>query len=226
MEITSVKKISVFFLILVASSAAFAESRYITDRLEVTMRSGESNQHKILRMLRSGAKLELLQTNEESGYSHIRTADGMQGWVITRYLENLPSARDRLAMTEKQLARIKADNKSLSDKLAALTREHNQLRSESTQLSAQHRKQSDEVTRIKTISANALALDSENATLREQTRQLERDQQALQLENDSLKDRSDRDWFIVGAGVIVLGMIIGLIIPKIRWKKKSDWSSL
>ncbi len=220
------KKIFIFFLMSVATTAAYAETRYITDRLEVTMRSGESNQHKILRMLGSGTALELIQTNPDSGYSQIRTADGAEGWVITRYLEQQRSARDRLATTAKQLARIKAENKTLNDKLAQLTQQNRELTSTTTKLSAENEKQSKEFTRVRNISSNALALDSENTTLREQTRQLERSHQALQLENDSLKDRSDRDWFIVGAGVILLGMIIGLIIPKIRWRKKSDWSSL
>ena len=220
------KKTAIFFLILAASSSAYAETRYITDKLEITMRSGESNQHKILRMLSSGTPLEVLQTNPDSGYSQVQTPNGMQGWVITRYLDQLPSARDRLAKTQKQLARIKNENKALNDKLAQLTQDYNQLKASASKVSAENKKQSEEVTRIRTISANALALDSENATLREQTRQLERSHQALQLENDSLKDRSDRDWFIVGGGVILLGMVIGLIIPRIRWRKKSDWSSL
>jgi len=222
-----VKKIVIFLLITAASATSYAETtRYITDRLEITMRSGESNQHKILRMLGSGTKLELIQTNADSGYSQVRTSDGAQGWVITRYLERQRSARERLAANEKQLARIKSENKVLNEKLAQLTSQNNTLTSKTNKLSAENEKQSKEFARVRSISSNALTLDSENTTLREQTRQLERAHQALQLENDSLKDRSDRDWFIVGSGVILLGMIIGLIIPKIRWRKKSDWSSL
>ncbi len=221
------KKIIIFLLISVATTAAYAEStRYITDRLEITMRSGESNQHKILRMLSSGTQLELIQTNTDSGYSQVRLQGGSQGWVITRYLEQQRSARDRLAANEKQLARIKSENRALNDKFAELTRKHNALNSKTNKLSADNEKQSKEFARVRSISSNALTLDSENRSLREQTRQLERAHQALQLENGSLKDRSDRDWFIVGSGVILLGMMIGLIIPKIRWRKKSDWSSL
>lgn len=190
------------------------------------MRSGESNQHKILRMLGSGTALELIQSNPDSGYSQVRLADGSQGWVITRYLEQQRSARERLASAEQQLARLKAENSALNEKLSQFTKENSELKATTSKLSAANEKQSREFTRVKNISSNALALDSENATLREQSRQLERSHQALQLENDSLKDRSDRDWFIVGAGVILLGMILGLIIPKIRWRKKSDWSSL
>jgi len=221
-----VKKTAIFFLMWVAATTASAETRYITDRLEVTMRSGESSQHKILRMLGSGTALELIQTNSESGYSQVSTRGGMQGWVITRYLEQQSSARDRLVTTEKKLARFKSENIALNEKLTQLTRDNSELNSTTSKLSAANKKQSKEFTRVRNISANALALDSENGELRKQTRQLERSRQALQLENDSLKDRSDRDWFIVGGGVILLGMIIGLIIPKIRWRKKSDWSSL
>jgi len=221
-----VKKIIIFLLISISSTALYAETRYITDSLEITIRSGESNQHKILRMLKSGTALELLHTNPDSGYSQVRTSDGTEGWVITRYLEQQPSAQERLTTSEKQLARIKSENKTLNDKLTKLTRQHNILSSKTKKLSADNEKQSKEFARVRSISSNALTLDSENTSLREQTRQLERAHQALQLENDSLKDRSDRDWFIVGSGVILLGMMIGLIIPKIRWRKKSDWSSL
>jgi len=222
-----VKRIVIFLLISVATTATYAEStRYITDRLEITMRSGESNQHKILRMLSSGTQLELIQTNSDSGYSQVRIKDGSQGWVISRYLEQQRSARERLVANEKQLARIKSENRTLNDKFTELSRKHNALNNKTTKLSADNEKQSKEFARVRRISSNALTLDSENTSLREQTRKLERAHQALQLENDSLKDRSERDWFIVGSGVILLGMMIGLIIPKIGWRKKSDWSSL
>ena len=54
---------------------------------------------------------------------------------------------------------------------------------------------------------------------------LERQLQTVQQENQSLKDRTARDWFMVGAAVVLLGIIIGLIIPKIRFRKKSSWDT-
>ena len=50
--------------------------------------------------------------------------------------------------------------------------------------------------------------------------------ESTELKKAGLKDRTARDWFMVGAGVVILGMIIGLIIPRIRWRKKSSWDSL
>jgi SH3 domain protein len=54
---------------------------------------------------------------------------------------------------------------------------------------------------------------------------LERQLQTVQQENETLKDRTARDWFMVGAAVILLGIIVGLIIPKIRFRKKSSWDT-
>ena len=73
--------------------------------------------------------------------------------------------------------------------------------------------------------ASALAIDSENKDLKSRLVSLERQLQTVQQENESLKDRTARDWFMVGAAVVLLGIIIGLIIPKIRFRKKSSWDT-
>jgi SH3 domain protein len=41
-----------------------------------------------------------------------------------------------------------------------------------------------------------------------------------------LQDSSNREWFLTGAGVIIIGILIGLIAPRLRPKKKSGWDSL
>lgn len=211
-------------LLAAAAGAIAAPLRYVTDQLEITLRSGESTQHQILRMVPSGTPVEMLEENEESGYSRVRMPDGTEGWVITRYLDRMPSGRARLAKAEEELA-------SLRDQLERLQQENRQLRNQNTELGGQVDQLDEaksglerEVARIQRASASALAIDEENRTLKTRLRGLERDYQILQQENEALKDHTARDWFIVGAGVVLLGIAIGLLIPKIRWRKKSDWS--
>jgi len=48
-----VKRI-LFFISLLGSVSAFAETAYITDQLKITLRSGESTTHKVVRMPPSG----------------------------------------------------------------------------------------------------------------------------------------------------------------------------
>ena len=49
---------------LIAGAPALAESRYVTDDLEVTLRQGESTGHRIISMLKSGTQVEVLSTNK------------------------------------------------------------------------------------------------------------------------------------------------------------------
>ena len=47
----------------------------------------------------------------------------------------------------------------------------------------------------------------------------------LKQENRELENDSDQKWFMIGAGVTLVSLFIGLIIPNIRWRKKDSWSS-
>jgi SH3 domain protein len=92
-------------------------------------------------------------------------------------------------------------------------------------MDSDYRKASQELAEIKRTASSALAIDSENKDLKSRLVALERNLQTLQQENENLKDRTARDWFMVGAGVVLLGIIAGLIIPRIRWRKKSSWDT-
>ncbi len=105
-------------LSLILTGGAFAETRYVSDKLEITMRSGKSTSHGIVRMLRSGTPVEVLETDNKTGYSHIRTRSGKEGWVLSRFLMNAQAARDRLATAEKKLAELELENRKMKTSLA------------------------------------------------------------------------------------------------------------
>jgi len=220
------KKLLLIFIITNASIAGAQTMRYVTDQLEITMRSGKSTQHQVIRVLPSGTPLELLEVDTESGYSRVRSPQGIEGWVISRYLDNLPSGRERLVEAEKKLANLNIENNRLQENIKQLTTDKNALEKEKQTLTKENHRLDQELTRIRQTAASALAIDSENKSLKERFNTVERNYQTVQQENEVLKDRSDRDWFVVGAGVILLGIGIGLVIPKIRWRRKSSWDSL
>jgi SH3 domain protein len=219
-----VNKVLVFIsLFIVLSGNVLAETRYVSDRLEITMRSGKSTSHGITRMLRSGTPLEVLDTDKKTGYSHVRTSSGTEGWVLSRFLMNGAAARDRLTAAEKKLAELELENRKMSTAMQAARAEKSSLQKEQNSLAGEHRKVSQELSEIRRTASSALAMDSENKELKSRVVALERNLQTLQQENESLKDRTARDWFMVGAAVVLLGIIVGLIIPRIRWRKKTSW---
>ena len=218
------KQLILFILALVLGTNALAETRYVSDKLEITMRSGKGNHFNIIRMLSSGTPVEVLEVDKDSGYTRVR-AYGKEGWVLTRYLMSSQAARDRLADTEKQLAEMELEKRKLETAMAQMTESKNELSSQLTTLDTAHRKTSQELAEIKRTASSALALDSENKELKGRVVGLERQMQTLQQENEGLRDRTARDWFMVGAGVVLLGIIVGLVIPRIRWRRKSSWDT-
>jgi SH3 domain protein len=203
---------------------AMAETKYISDQLEVTLRSGKSTSHSIIRMLRSGTPVEVLDQDKDSGYTLVR-AQGKEGWVLTRYLMTRPVARDQLAEAQKKLAELELANRKMTTAMQALTQEKGSIEKDRSSMEENYRKTSQELAEIKRTASSALAIDSENKDLKSRLVALERNMQTLQQENESLKDRTARDWFMVGAGVLLLGILAGLIIPRIRWRKKSSWDT-
>ena len=210
-------------LFLVMAGNAAAETRYISDRLEITMRSGKGTKFGITRMLRSGTPVEVLDIDKASGYSQIRTKSGKEGWVLSRFLMRGRAARDQLTTAEKNLAELELANNKMMANIKTLTQEKKLLEASLSDLDGESRNVSQELAEIKRTASSALALNTENKNLKGRVVSLEREMQTLNQENESLKDRTARDWFMVGAAVILLGIITGLIIPRIRFRKKSSW---
>jgi SH3 domain protein len=216
---------AIAILFLATAGNALAESRYVSDKLEITMRSGKGNSYSITRMLGSGTQVEVLEIDKSAGYTKVRTKSGKEGWVLSRYLMRSQAARDRLAAAEKKLAELELEKRKLETAMASLSEEKNALNSTLASLEGDSRKVSQELTEIKRTASSALAIDSENKDLKSRVVSLERELQTVQQENEGLKDRTARDWFMVGAAVVLLGIIVGLIIPRIRWRKKSSWDT-
>jgi SH3 domain protein len=220
------KRIAVAIGMLILTNLSVAETLYISDRLEVPMRSGTTNQHRIVRMLASGTQVTALQVDKEAGYTKVQTSDGREGWVLSRYLMKIPAARDRLATAEKKLADIEIRSRQRATELTETQTEKGGLEKELASLKDENRKIGQQLAEIQRTASSALAIDAENKELKSRLMSMERGQQALQQENEALKDRTARDWFMVGAGVVLLGIIVGLILPKIRFRKRSSWDTL
>jgi SH3 domain protein len=219
-------RLTFLFLLLLLASAASAQTRYVSDRLEVTLRTGTSTQHSIIRMLPSGARLEVLETDGASGYSRVRAADGTEGWVLTRYLMEQPAARDRLAAAQQRLESLNARVADLSAELEVLSGERALLETERSGLEAELAEHRQELDRIRRVSASAVELDRANRDLRTRLAAAEQSGDTLRAEIAELKRNTQRDWFLAGAGVLVLGLVLGFVLPRLKWRRRSRWGDL
>ncbi|MGI9291396.1 MAG: TIGR04211 family SH3 domain-containing protein [Gammaproteobacteria bacterium] len=212
------------FFQLISTPAVFAEDRWVTDEFEIMMRSGASNKQRIIKQLKSGTKLELLQANDESGFSEVRLPSGDQGWVLTRYLRTTPTAKKRLPDLEGRLENSASQNRELRKEIDELKNEKQELQAELADLQGSNRSLQERVERITRLSSGTIQVDEENQLLKQQLTDIQSTVSALEVDNSRLASRSDREWFLVGGGVLVLGLLLGLVLPRISWKKKDSWS--
>jgi uncharacterized protein YgiM (DUF1202 family) len=70
--------------IMTSGNVLAATQKYITDEFEVTMRSGTSTANEILRMLKSGEAVTVLEEDLDSKYSLVEIEDGRKGYVRYR----------------------------------------------------------------------------------------------------------------------------------------------
>ncbi len=220
------KKLLILSFLLAWGTAA-ADTRYITDRFKVTMRSGESATHKIVRMLTSGTAVEVMSENPATGYSQIRTGTGKTGYVLTRQLMPQAGARDRLARAEVRLKELQEEPGKLSAKLARLQEKHQQLNTAHKKLQGQKKGLERELETLRRTAANAIRISNERNELRSSVKTLTRDLEDVKQENRDLHNQTAQNWFMIGAGVIILGIILGLLLPHLRFqRRKNSWGSL
>ena len=153
---------------LFASFGAVAEDVWVSDQFEVMLRTGPSTSNAIERMLPSGTSLEILETDADAGYSRVQTAAGTEGWVLTRYLMNEPSAREQLRRLTGQLSSAADVGSSLESQLDAVK---GQYATASNRIASVEREKSaleKELAEIKRTAANVLSIDNQNKDLREQ----------------------------------------------------------
>jgi len=224
--IESVKKIVTLLLIL-CSAGAFAKTAYVTDELKITLRSGESSTHRILRMLPTGERLTVLSSDSANGYSKVRTASGAEGYVLTHQLVDQPVARDRLAAAEAEVKSLKAAPGELSSRLANLTEQHNALMKEHEDLKQSKGQVDQEFAALQRTASNAVRIANERNELRKQVASLTREIEDVKQQNRELENKTAQNWFVIGAGVVVGGIVLGLILPHLRMRRrKSSWGSL
>ena len=207
-----IKFISLPLALMLLTLRVSAESYvYITDQLDLPIRSDKSFGNNIIRLLPSGTELSLLQSTED-GWAQIQFDDTI-GWIKSFYLSPDPAAREKL----KKLKRTDNANKLLISKLSGEKEElESQLltvKQENTDLIVQSSKSQAEKEHIEQIYQDALKLEHENEKLIQEKLQLKAELQ-LSVNNTQIqKDTSSRNWFIVGAIVLFFGMIIGFIVP-------------
>lgn len=210
-------------LALLVGPAVQAEPAWVSDQFEIMLRSGPSTSNAIQLMVSSGTRLEVLERDAETGYSRVSTPGGTEGWVLTRYLMREPSAREQLQTLSSQLSNANTRGSSLDAQLAAIRAERESANSQISQLERDKAAVEQELAEIKRTAANVLAINDQNKALMDQLAAAQIRADTLEQENRELMSQTTRYWFMTGALVLLVGIILGIWLPRVRWQRRSRY---
>ena len=220
---TTLAAAAIFIVSLLAAPDARSESAWVSDEFEITLRSGPSTSNAIQLMVSSGTELEVLERDAETDYTRVRTAGGTEGWVLSRYLMTEASAREQLQTLTGQLTNANTQGVSLNSQLAAIRDEYDASEATVQSLERDNARLEQELAEIRRTAANVLTINEENTDLRDQAEAADIRVDVLEQENRGLESQAMRYWFMSGGLVLVVGIVLGLWLPRMRWQRRSRY---
>jgi SH3 domain protein len=215
--------VSSLFLV---SFPALAQKGYIRDMVIINLRMAPFSNAQSVKLLRTGDSMNILEERED--FMRIRTPEGAEGWVSSQYITEEPPARIKLVALKNQNSNLKRNVAELEAKLKndrtqfLETKERfdaegvnkssvlSQVRGEANALASELDGLKKEHETLKKKSANAIKTSEELDMLTQENKELVAKYEDLASRVSDLTKMTSIKWFLVGAGVLILGWFIGV----------------
>lgn len=197
--------------------SAGAQPIYVSDVREISLRSGPSTDHRILRMLSAGDKLEEL--SGQGGWLRVRGPDGNEGWVLQRFTSRNAPVSVRYQMLRQDYDALVAASGGALDKVAELEEINENLLEALSETSNKLLDLDREYSALQEDVAGVLDLRQQFEQIAAERDALQAETEALRAENAVLKSRDRLMWFLAGAGIFLVAWLIGVITGRLQRKR-------
>ncbi|MES9992877.1 MAG: TIGR04211 family SH3 domain-containing protein [Candidatus Thiodiazotropha sp.] len=176
------------------SSSLLAEIRYVTDELQLSLYELINSKGKLLKRLKSGDQLELLE--EEGLFAKVRTPEGVEGWTKSGFLITEKPARTQLSELQQQ---HQALTQKLEDNKAELQKSRQALDNLKQQEEQANAELQDQLANTEGVVA---ALD-----------RIQQENEALRSSQNHVHSAIPLNWGLIAAAIgFVLGLIAGIML--------------
>lgn len=211
----------VLLLVWAPWTVAWAGSLYVSDTtLETILRTGPGTSHRIISMIQVGTRVTLVR--EEDIWAEVTLEDGKTGWMLKKYLSDHPPwlvTAERLTAENKalqaQLAQMKRGKQELSDEGAQVKKDLETTRRELESVRQQYET-------LKKGASQYLSLKGAFDKLTDEAKQVNDRLSEVQQGYENLKSSTTINWFLSGAGVLVLGWLLGLFMARTKRRRTSE----
>lgn len=205
------------------SAQAQAETVYVSDIQFVAIRAGlDNNTRAMERGIKSGTPLTVL--DRRNGYTKVRTPSGNEGWLPDYFISEDRVSRDQLVYLQDQLTKAKEAKLAAEETLQQTKNANSELVNSVNSLTSQKQELEKQLNDVSELAQRAKEIVSANDESDYKIQSLQQQVDSLVAQNEELSSSIEQRWFMIGAGTLLIGGIIGLIFPMTRRKKVSSSS--
>lgn len=200
--------------IIFATLPVEAKTMYVTDVLKVTLRTGPSIENKIIKLIESGQRVEVLKLGEQ--WSLVKLFDGKEGWILNRYLISSETSNIRLERLESEHSDLKTKFKTIFEENSKLKTDNKTLGSALLDSEKALKQVRSDYESLKASSAEFLTLKSNFEKASRQLSEQSKKADKLEKQVAKLEFSNYIKWFLAGSGVLIVGFIIGFSTKRQR----------
>ena len=195
-------------LLVFATASVQAQSMYVGEIVEITLRTGPGIDHKVIAMVRSGQPLVMLEPGDE--WTKVRLPNEKEGYVLTRFLTDKKP-------NELLLEELKEKYNDLESKVNTVREENSKQQSQTESLQSELAAKEEQLSgltasydALKTDSAEFLSLKTNyRKTVAQLTEQTQKAKEYEEAYSKLVKWQIIR-WVLTGAGILLVGFLIGM----------------
>ncbi len=234
--------ITFFFIIVLITNIPISvfsqepKKAYVSDILILTVRRGPGRNFEIFKTIESNEKVLILE--DKDNYSKIQLKNGETGWVQSQYLTFKTPDNFINAILNKKIKKLELKNNQQLKKINTLKinfleqkkkfeKEKIDLKLALSKLLSEKEDYIKKYTDIKTKynelinkSNKVVQITKENETLKKFNKKISADLKDLKYKNKTLLKVGMIKWFLAGAGILLMGWIIGHSVS-IRGSRRS-----
>jgi SH3 domain protein len=224
-KILSIIFYTAVFIMPALVASVYADTRYVSDVLVISVRDGQNIDAAVLGYIKTPEQVDILE--EKGNYLKVKTKDGLEGWVLAKYIVSEKPKALIIEDMEKKIEQLKKDletaktnqNASLNTSTEINNKYEEKIRELEQEINSNHkftakakRDLIDLDKKYKDLlmhSGNTDELIKEMKRLKELNTQLNSEITSLRKDNISpLKSKTIQS-FLAGAGVFLIGILLG-----------------
>jgi SH3 domain protein len=213
------------FIFVLLSVSGYADTQYVSDELIITLRQGMGNEYKIIKTLKTGTAVEVLE--EVDTHYRVQTEDGQQGWVLKQYITTdipktmvISGLKEEVEKLRNNTERLRRERDALKEKIASVQSIHggevrkleknvNERNDTIDKLTRELKELTHNYNKLVEDSGDVVNIISERDILSEENVKLNATKNELLQENERLSERNAIFWFLAGGSVFLFGWIAG-----------------